>query len=488
LVFISNIIRKNQITGKLVYASSKIPDYFSESNQTQEVDVDTKQLMEILGNKYLLKNDLNPIAKAYYQALSSQKIETLDFQPLKDGLPESIWIAVPVLPQKGQMAFLPVEDDEVDDSQDPPISRISGILIAQIIPDQMNKILQMDSEQNIYLVGQNSQGETVFHSHGTSTKTGTKILEYLNQAMENKGSILSLENLSGMTQLVTSLPVIVFDKNWTLITEVDESNAFSAIYKLMLWIGGIGLMGLTLIVIIVWLTTRMIVGPIIKVVEFAHKLKAGNLSVKLKEGKDEIGEMATALNNVVDELKVKTDVARKIAEGDLCIEVHVASDEDELGRALQNMINSLNKMVHSIMDNAQKLSGSAQKFSTVAEQVVDSSAGITIQTESVTSAVVEISHTISSMAAGAEESSANIQSVVTSSTQMSQNTDQISQTVVDMTKSIQNVIERASNASEIAGKAHEMSTAATETIEELDSSAAEINEVTEIITMKKPPA
>ena len=481
LIFVGNVIRKNEITGKIAYASVKIDDYILDSNKKREIDTETIRLIETLGNKYLSKEDNNPIAKAYYQSLSSQKIETLDFQPLHNGQPEAIWVAIPVLPQKGQTAFLPIEDDEGDTPSEQLDSESSGVIIAQIVPDNLNNILQVDSEQDIYLVGNNQQGKSVFHSQGELIDAGTQIPDYLIPALTVNSDVLSLENKHGLSHLVTAIPMSIFGLNWILMTEIEEDEAFSAIKNLMLWIGGIGLCGLVLILTIVWLTTRMIVRPIVKVVAFAHKLKIGDLSVTLAEGGDEIGEMANALNSVVDELKVKTEIAKKIADGDLRVEVKIASDRDDLGHALQNMIRSLNRMVFNITNNAQTLSDSAQKFASVAEQMVDSSQDITAQTDSVTSAMTEISYNIASMASGSEESSANIQSVVASATQMSQNTDHISETVQNMRDSIQNVVDKAQNASQIASKANEMSLAATQSIGELDKSAAEINDVTEII-------
>ncbi|MBT4287267.1 MAG: hypothetical protein HOD92_07990 [Deltaproteobacteria bacterium] len=83
-------------------------------------------------------------------------------------------MAIPVLPQKGQPAFLPIEDDEGDTPSEQLESESSGIIIVQIIPDNLNNILQLDSEQNIYLVGNNQQGKSVFHSRGKSIDAGHK--------------------------------------------------------------------------------------------------------------------------------------------------------------------------------------------------------------------------------------------------------------------------------------------------------------------------
>jgi hypothetical protein len=88
----------------------------------------------------------------------------------------------------------------------------------------------------------------------------------LTPALTINSDVLSLKNKNGDSHLVTAIPMTIFGLNWVLITEVEEDEAFSAIKNLILWIGGIALCGLVLILAIVWLTTRMIVGLIVKVI------------------------------------------------------------------------------------------------------------------------------------------------------------------------------------------------------------------------------
>ena len=58
------------------------------------------------------------------------------------------------------------------------------------------------------------------------------------------------------------------------------------------------------------------------------------------------------MEDLVVSLRAKVDLAEKIAEGDLAVEVSYASEEDSLGRALHMMADNLRALIRETNDHA----------------------------------------------------------------------------------------------------------------------------------------
>ena len=76
------------------------------------------------------------------------------------------------------------------------------------------------------------------------------------------------------------------------------------------------------------------------------------LSIKQE---DEIGQLAQAFSHMIAALRIKADVAKQIAEGNVDVDVRIESKEDELGHAMQKMKDSIQRLVK----DANQLAGVA---------------------------------------------------------------------------------------------------------------------------------
>jgi methyl-accepting chemotaxis protein len=90
--------------------------------------------------------------------------------------------------------------------------------------------------------------------------------------------------------------------------------------------------------------------PLKKGVELAHDIALGDLSSRMDlDRKDEVGQLAAALNNMADNLQSTAKVAEKIGKGDLSVEVKLLSDKDILGKSLTDMLAAIKDMSGSVM-------------------------------------------------------------------------------------------------------------------------------------------
>jgi serine phosphatase RsbU (regulator of sigma subunit)/HAMP domain-containing protein len=104
-------------------------------------------------------------------------------------------------------------------------------------------------------------------------------------------------------------------------------------------------MGLALLIggiLIAWLTVNSIVKPVYQLKGILLKMAKGVLpGYKIKDRNDEIGEMAQALNLLIDSVERTTVFAKEVGSGNFDYEHQPLSEEDSLGFALIKMRDDL---------------------------------------------------------------------------------------------------------------------------------------------------
>ncbi|MBF0528920.1 MAG: cache domain-containing protein, partial [Deltaproteobacteria bacterium] len=181
-----------------------------------------------------------------------------------------------------------------------------------------------------------------------------------------------------------------------LVKKADDENQENLKQEIYLIIG-CTLALVILITIIAIPLTRTITKPLRLGVEFAAAVQAGDLSGRLRMASgDEIGALANAMDNMADSLDAKAKLAGAIADGDLTREVHLASNKDVLGQALEKMVFSLNDALGQaneavdqavsgstqVSDASQSLSQGASEQAAALEQITSSLTEIASQTKS----------------------------------------------------------------------------------------------------------
>ena len=213
----------------------------------------------------------------------------------------------------------------------------------------------------------------------------------------------------------------------------------------------------------------------------ARKISLGDLDIDLRSVKGRATGLFADMVRMNAVLKERAELAKKIAEGDLTKTVKLASKNDVLGVAFQNMSDDFNKIFSEFVENSKALANTSQKLTDISADMTDLSQDINGQTETVASSVAQMTASISTLSNSAEEMSSNIGSVAAGSTQMSQNTESISTTVREIAKSVENVAQKSKQAHEITDRAKNMSKETISSIKILSQAAGEVGAVTEMI-------
>jgi methyl-accepting chemotaxis protein len=145
------------------------------------------------------------------------------------------------------------------------------------------------------------------------------------------------------------------------------------------------------------LFSRHIARPLDALAVRAEAIAAGEIAVTAQTAyrHDEIGLLQEKFNQMAESLLAKSEVARRIADGDLRVEVKLQSDKDALGGALATMVASLRDINREIGEGVNVLAVSASQILAGTTQVAASAAETATATAETATTVEEVKQTAS---------------------------------------------------------------------------------------------
>ncbi len=335
--------------------------------------------------------------------------------------------------------------------------KIIGVVALQISIDAINNIMKertgMGETGETYLVGP----DLLMRSDSFLDPTNhTVIASFAHPSQGKVDTEAGREALSG-----TSAHKIIIDYNgnpvlssfalldlngvkWAILAEIDEAEVLKPIHKLEKEIIIISLILAGLAIIMAFLQARQIVLPLNKAVRFAADIAAGNLSgtIAIKQ-KDEIGQLATALNEMAEQLR---------------------------------------KMIAAIGENSSQLAASSEELSATSNQMASGAEELTSQSGTVAAAAEEITANMQTVSETAEQMTAGAGDISANSTEMTNNINSVAAAIEEMSASIREVAENCVMASDQAQQSSQYSIESSDKISRLTQSANDISKVIEIIT------
>ncbi|MCG8335805.1 MAG: HAMP domain-containing methyl-accepting chemotaxis protein [Proteobacteria bacterium] len=213
----------------------------------------------------------------------------------------------------------------------------------------------------------------------------------------------------------------------------------------------ITLIGIVVGLVIAFFIVKSIIDSINNVVDFAERLKKGDLSNRLQMGMPhELEQMGMVINEVVNSLNTKAQIAEEIAERNLDQDVLVASDNDTLGKSLKKMIMDLNDVIFQIKQATEQVTSGAGQLASSASALSKGAADQAASIEEISSSMAEVGNGAKSSSKNAIEAvqlSNNTLDVVNKGNnqmdQMLKSMDKISAASSDITKIIKVIDEIA---------------------------------------------
>ena len=166
----------------------------------------------------------------------------------------------------------------------------------------------------------------------------------------------------------------------------DAGDGYRSARTLMLIVACIALL---LGIAIALVLSRSIVSRLQRMSTAADAIADGDVEQEVTDTtRDELGDMAGSFRRMVEYLRDMAGSARRVAGGDLTVDVEPRSDADALGQSLREMTVNLRDLVGQVGQSAGSLSASSEQMASTSEE-----AG---------RAVGEIASAVSEMATGSE--------------------------------------------------------------------------------------
>lgn len=132
-----------------------------------------------------------------------------------------------------------------------------------------------------------------------------------------------------------------------------------------------------------------------KIQHAAQKLTVGDLNLDLSiDSKDEVGNLADAFRKLCETNQMVAENAKRIANGDLTVQLTKRSDKDELLIALSDMIQKLNDIVTNIIESAENVASGSSQLSGTSTLIAQGANEQASSAEEVSSSVEEMTSTI----------------------------------------------------------------------------------------------
>lgn len=214
---------------------------------------------------------------------------------------------------------------------------------------------------------------------------------------------------------------------WSVFSAIERADLLSPATALRDTIIAIALISLLLASAFLYLFSRSLTAPLNAIVKAAQAIAEGNISIELSlaSRRDEMGSLSRAFALMLASLREKARIAGKIAQGDLTVEAAPLSADDVLGNAFSAMVARLRTHMSGINEGFGVLTAAGGEILAATTQVV---AGTT---ETV-AAITETTATVEEVRQAARLSSEKAKNVSSNAQKVTQ-ASQSGQTAVDDT-------------------------------------------------------
>lgn len=178
----------------------------------------------------------------------------------------------------------------------------------------------------------------------------------------------------------------------------------------------VGLLAIFMAVLVGWLLTRSIAGPLRSLTAAAERIAVGDLPPEHDDmaRSDEVGLLHQAFGRMSRALRQMALVAQSISESDLRVNIEPQSERDMLGKAFAAMVHNLRSLTSDLHEGINVLSSSASEISTSTSQLAASATQTAAAVSETTTTVEEVrqtAHMSSEKARAVSESALRVSSV-----------------------------------------------------------------------------
>jgi methyl-accepting chemotaxis protein len=212
-------------------------------------------------------------------------------------------------------------------------------------------------------------------------------------------------------------------------------------------LGSILLVGLA--VIMVYIFDKRIGAPLRQLTKHIDKLSEGDLSVQFdvqtKEKKNELGSISRSLDNMLSQQKESVNLAKRVASGELYINVEKHQRDGDLDKALKQMVQKLREISEHIKLATEQVETGSKQVSSAAQSISQGASEQAASSEEVASSMEQMATTNEHNAENAQKANQIAQSVT-------KEMEVVNQSVIESTEAMKNISEKITIINDIAEK------------------------------------
>lgn len=315
--------------------------------------------------------------------------------------------------------------------------------------------------------------------------------------LEDKGWEEALSNIAQGKEAIQSdgsylsvlTPIHFGNTNtpWSVNLLIPQSKIYATANAAMWRMIGIGLFMFVASSLLLWKATQQVSNPIKLLTLGAQKLSTGDVVLegldwkqieKIDQGNDEFANISQAFHALIDYFRGMASAGKRIANGDLAIDLQPKGDTDLLGNAFIEMCNNLRALIQQVAENAANLRAASAQLAVAANQAGQATNQISSTIQQVAKGISQQSESINRTAASTEQLSRAIEGVARGAQEQAMAVSKASNITSRISAVIQqvsaNAISSAQGASQAAATAQSGAQTVQDTIQGMQSIKAKV--------------
>ncbi|GGM38798.1 chemotaxis protein [Paraliobacillus quinghaiensis] len=234
-----------------------------------------------------------------------------------------------------------------------------GVIALQISDDSINKLMAdrsgLGETGETYIVAEDRTMRS--DSHFSKEKTlGIKEVqtEAVNKAFADKTNVEILEDYKGARVYSAYAPLEIEGLNWSIITEIGFEEVQDPIRTLL--VNTFIIIGLLVVVITIVsvAASRKLTQPILKLSKMSKQVAKGDLTQKVNiQSNDEIGELGTSFNQMIDEIKRLVSHSKLISEEVTQTATSLEAMSNQNSQSIEQVSTSIDEIASGASDQAK---------------------------------------------------------------------------------------------------------------------------------------
>ncbi|MCD7708926.1 MAG: cache domain-containing protein, partial [Clostridiales bacterium] len=149
---------------------------------------------------------------------------------------------------------------------------------------------------------------------------------------------------------------------------------------------------LVIFIIVGWVTGSWLCSPIVKLAGTAEKIADGHIEVDVPNagGTREIAALTDSFTRMLDNFKDQARVIHELAEGNLCVDVSVRSEDDAVGNGLSRLVTDTNAIFMDMMSAAEEIHTESSQVAIASQSLAQGSTEQASAIQEITASVADI--------------------------------------------------------------------------------------------------